>query len=48
MIIPIWSCEHGDPLDFALFMIFVISLYDGGSRSKTVCDVSSFFIQVGN
>ena len=48
MITLIWSCGHGDPLEFVLFMIFVISLYDGGSRSKTECGVSSFFIQVGN
>ena len=48
MIILIWSCGHGDPLHFVLFMIFVISLYDGCSRPKTLCSITSFFIQVGN
>ena len=44
-IILIWSCG---PLVFILFAIFPICLYDGGSRSKTVRGVSSFFSQVGN
>ena len=45
MIILVWSCGHGDLLDF----VFVISLYDGGSRSKAVFGVSGFFfIQVGS
>ena len=48
MLILTGSCGHGDPLDFVLFMIFVIVLYDSGSRSKMVCGVSNFFIQVGN
>ena len=48
MIILILSCGHGDPPEFVLCMSFVISLYDGGARSKTVCHISSFFIQVGN
>ena len=41
MMIRIWSCGHGDLLDFLLFMIFVIPLYGGRSRQKT-CGVSSF------
>ena len=48
MLILTWSCGHGYPLDFVLFMIFVIALYDSGSASKVVCGVSNFFIQVGN
>ena len=41
-----WSWGHGDSLGIILFMIFLISLYDGDS--KTVCGVSSFSIQVDN
>ena len=48
MIILILSCVHCDPPEFVLCMIFVVSLYDGGARSKTLCRVSSFFIQAGN
>ena len=44
----IWSCRQGDPLDFSLLLVLVISLYVGGLKSNTFKGPFTFFIQAEN
>ena len=48
IIMLIWSCGQGDPLDLSLLIKPVISLYVGCFKSNTFKGSFSFFIQVGN
>ena len=41
-IMLIWSCKQGDPLDFSLLILPVISLYVGGFKTNMSFQTSIF------